>query len=278
MSSVTETIDTSAQEWITGTGDRTISLYERDLVPAIFEPFARRLVAAAALRSHDRILDIGCGTGVVARVAASRAGALGRVVGVDVAPRFLAVAREVASGQAIEWIEADAQDLSIFPAGSFDVVLCQQAFQFLPDRFAAAAEMHRVLSSGGCALVSVWTALEETPGHLALEVAIEKHLGAVAAAPMRGAIFALQDPHALAACLRDGGFDEVSIERHEIAISYPSAEDFARGFAETMLEDVPGEAIDRVVADTAAALQPRARPDGAVALRMTANVAVARAR
>jgi ubiquinone/menaquinone biosynthesis C-methylase UbiE len=268
---------TSAQEWITGAGADAVSLYERYLVPRVFEPFARRLVEAAELAPEDRVLDVGCGTGIAARIAAARPGAVGRIVGVDVAPRFLACARAVSVHQPIAWVEGDAQDLALFADGAFDVVLCQQAFQFLPDRARAAVSMRRVLRRGGRALVSVWTSFEETPGHVALTAAIAEVLGAEAADPMRRAIFGLSDGDALAAYFRDARFTEVSVHRHRLSIAYGSPEELAREFAGVMFEDEPREAIERIASLTAAALGPRAEPTASISLPMTANVAVARA-
>jgi ubiquinone/menaquinone biosynthesis C-methylase UbiE len=274
---MSEAGDTTAEEWITSAGADAVSLYERYLVPRIFEPFARRLVEAAELAPEDRVLDVGCGTGIAARIAAERPGAVGRIVGVDLAPRFLACARAAAAHQPIAWIEADAQDLAIFAEGSFDVALCQQAFQFIPDRARAAAAMRRVLRPGGRAVVSVWTDFEETPGHVALAAAIEEILGAEAAAPIRLAIFGLSDGAALAESFRGAGFTEVSVVRHRLSIAYGSTEDLAREFAGAMFEDESRETIDRIASLTARALAPHAEPSGHIRLPMTANVAVARA-
>ncbi len=124
--------------------------YERYLVPAIFEPFARVLVALAAPAAGERVLDAACGTGVVARYAAPRAG---HVVGADVNAGMLAVAARIAPQ--LEWVQADIAALP-FEDDTFDLVLCQQALQFVPDHAAALAELQRVLAPGGRILVSVW--------------------------------------------------------------------------------------------------------------------------
>ena len=122
--------------------------YERYLVPAIFEPFARApRRARRAQRTGERVLDAACGTGVVARYAAPRAG---HVVGADVNAGMLAVAARIAPQ--LEWVQADIAALP-FEDGSFDLVLCQQALQFVPDHAAALAELRRVLAPGGHAVV-----------------------------------------------------------------------------------------------------------------------------
>jgi len=116
--------------------------YEQLLVPAIFEPWAQGLVDLADPRLGEHVLDAACGTGVVARAAASRVGADGTVTGVDVNAGMLATAR--GSDAAIAWRHADVTALP-FPDGTFDVVLCQQGFQFMADRDSAARELRREL-------------------------------------------------------------------------------------------------------------------------------------
>jgi ubiquinone/menaquinone biosynthesis C-methylase UbiE len=131
--------------------------YERFMVPPLFQPWARRLVDAASPRAGERILDLACGTGVVAREIVRRLGASATITAVDLNPAMLDVARAAAAaeGATIEWREARAEALP-FPDFSFDLVLCQFAMMFFADRRAAAAEMRRVLADAGGALASVW--------------------------------------------------------------------------------------------------------------------------
>ena len=109
-------------------------LYERYLVPAITAKWAEDLIVRAQPRAGESVLDIACGTGVVARLAARRVAARGQVTGLDLNAGMLAVARRVPNeGPPINWIEGSALDLP-FPSDSFDVVLCQLGLQFFPDR------------------------------------------------------------------------------------------------------------------------------------------------
>jgi ubiquinone/menaquinone biosynthesis C-methylase UbiE len=129
--------------------------YERYLASA-FRPWADQLVEVARIQEGDRVLDVACGTGIVARSAAVRAGVTGSVVGIDLNADMLAVARR-ASGSvrpAIEWRQGNAVELP-FPDGSFDVVLCEQAIQFFSEPVRALVEMRRVLTRSGRAAVSV---------------------------------------------------------------------------------------------------------------------------
>src|SRR5215470_6682796 len=130
------------QEWqIEGSA---AELYERYLVPAVTALWAADLVWRAAPQRGERVLDVACGTGVVARLAARTMGA-GHVVGLDINAEMLAVARAQPAGPApIEWREASALQLP-FPDRAFDLVLCQLGLQFFPDRARALQEMLRVL-------------------------------------------------------------------------------------------------------------------------------------
>ena len=132
-------------------------LYERYVARYILGPWASLLVDAVRLAPGERVLDVACGTGVVARIAAQRTGLSGQVVGVDLNPGMIGVAKSLPApvGAPIEWLERSALDLQLESA-SFDVVLCQQGLQFFPDKAAALQEMRRVLDNGGRLALSVW--------------------------------------------------------------------------------------------------------------------------
>ena len=132
-------------------------LYERYVVRHILGPWVPRLLDVADLRPGERVLDVACGTGAVARVAAERVGASGAVSGLDLNAGMIAVARSLPApaGAAITWIERNAADTGLAPGG-FDVVVCQQGLQFFPDKIAALSELHRVLVPGGRLAISVW--------------------------------------------------------------------------------------------------------------------------
>lgn len=276
-------METAASKWIASAASSGAELYERNLVPDLFRPFAEDLIGAAQLRSGERVLDVGCGTGIVARVAAEVIGESGRIVGSDVSEDFLKVAKACSDGVPIEWIQSDIQDLSVFPNASFDAVFCQQVLQFVPDRVRAVQEMARVLTPGGRALASVWTSLEEAPGYVALADAIETHVGLEPANGLRNMPFAFREPKSgLPALFYEAGFADVRLLRHEKVLSYPSVEDFVLRLIGTPPlapviaasgPDTPGKIIDEV----AAALSCYGRPGRHLALPMAAYVVSARA-
>lgn len=158
-------------------------------VPAVFGVWAPILVELAQPRPGDRIVDVACGAGIVARIAAARVGPTGALVGVDLNPGMLSVARSVVStdslsGAPLQWQEASADKLP-FPDGSFDIVYCQLGLQFFADRAAALREMRRVLGAEGRLALMVWRGIHESPGFAMLAEALERHVGKAAATIMR---------------------------------------------------------------------------------------------
>ena len=131
--------------------------YERYLVPTMFTPWAHDLIGRAGLQSGERVLDVACGTGIVARLAAEAVGSSGQVVGVDLNAGRLEIVRAQTptSGARVEWREGDVKALPYNDA-AFDVLFCQQAFQFFPDKAQALREMYRGLTPGRRLVLSVW--------------------------------------------------------------------------------------------------------------------------
>jgi SAM-dependent methyltransferase len=180
--------------------------YERYFVPAIGSPLAATLIEAAELRAGERVLDVACGTGVVARLAARRVGPTGVVTGVDLNPGMLGVAREATpSSTSIEWREANAEELGL-PDDAYDVVLCQMGLQFFADKASALREMRRVLRPGGRLILNLPGPI---PGAFAVMAdALERHV-APATAGFVHAVFSLHDPDAVRALLAGAGFQDV---------------------------------------------------------------------
>src|SRR6187401_3153873 len=147
-------------------------IFERVLVPAIFDRYARDLIERARpFGPSDRILDLGCGTGIVARILRERLGGAAHITGLDVNAAMLAKARSIAPE--ITWIEGSAVALP-FADCSFEVVLAQQVLQFVPDRAAAAREIRRVLVPGGRLIASTWKPRSDQPLFEALGQVAEK--------------------------------------------------------------------------------------------------------
>jgi len=157
--------------------------------------------------------------------AAARVGAQGRVVGLDLNPAMLAVARGVSppAGATIDWREGDATSLP-FSDASFDVVLCQHGLQFVPDRAAAVREMRRVLAPGGRALVMVLQSLAQHPVFEALMQSVARQLSLPLAATTIP--FALSDAGQVRSWFTAAGFASVDIVPASITVRFPDPERF----------------------------------------------------
>jgi len=197
--------------------------YERYFVPAIGEPVARDLLDRAALRAGERVLDVACGTGIVARLAAEQVGETGTVAGLDVNPGMLAVARSVTPPEiAIDWHAASAEAIPL-PDDAFDVVLCSIGLQFMADKPAALSEMRRVLAPGGRLLLN---APGPTPPPLAVMAeALATHVRPQVAGFVH-AVFSLHDPEQLRGLLDAAGFADVVVDRHLKTLRLPPPQDF----------------------------------------------------
>jgi ubiquinone/menaquinone biosynthesis C-methylase UbiE len=201
-------------------------LYQRYLVPAITIKWAEDLVARAQPRAGETVLDVACGTGVVARVVARRAAA-GQVTGLDLNAGMLAVARSLPSeAVAVRWMEGSALDLPFRPE-SFDLVLCQLGLQFFPDQPKALGEMYRVLGNRGRVALSVYSAIERTPGANAFVQALDDVLGDKASRIKRGE-HSFADPAQLERLLRDAGFGAVEVHTVSQTIVFPSVLEYVR--------------------------------------------------
>ena len=202
--------------------------YERYLVPRMLAPWATHLVEDVEVQSGSRVLDVGCGTGIVAREAALRVGEEGTVVGLDVNEGMLAVARSISSDAhpAVMWQQGSVLQMP-FPDEVFDVVLAQQMLQFVAGPVAALREMHRVLAPGGRLGLTVWRALEHHAAYRTMAEALEQYVGVEAGTMMRSP-FSSWDREALRGMLDRAGFRQPHLRLGIRAMRYPSVAEFLR--------------------------------------------------
>lgn len=253
-------------------------MYERWLVGPLFQPWAELLLDRVGLRAGDRVVDIACGTGIVARTSKARLGSNARVVGIDVSPQMLAVARSVEP--AIDWREGNAAALPCADGETFDVVVCQQGLQFFPDKPAAAGEMRRVLAPGGRLAVATWRPIDEIPMFRDLHRVAERHLGAVA-----DARHCFGESAPLEQLLKDAGLQEVTVETLSKPVRFEDPGLFVRlntmalvGMSprsKTMSEDERNQTVAAIVQDSAPVVPAYTTNDG-FAFEITTNVATAR--
>ena len=251
--------------------------YERFFVPAIGAPLATDLLRFAALRPGERVLDVACGTGVVARLASQQVGDTGTVTGLDVNPGMLAVARAATPPDIpIEWQEASAEAMPL-PDASFDVGLCQMGLQFIPDKKAALREMRRVLVRGGRLALNM-------PGptprlFMILGKALARHIGAEAAGFVNH-VFSLHDPAEIQNLAGGAGFHDVYVQSDTKPLRLPAPEEFLWQYLHSTplagpLAQVDDERRDSLERDVLAKWQDFVE-DGTLVLHLRIVVATAR--
>jgi SAM-dependent methyltransferase len=198
-------------------------LYERFFVPALFDQWATRLLDLAQVARGHRVIDVGCGTGVLARAAYDVVRPSGVVEGLDLNPGMLAVARRIAPE--IAWTQAAAENLPL-DSGSVDRVLSQFALMFFSDADAAVSEMARVLRPGGRVCVATWAELDANPGYAGM-VRLLRDLVGEAAAEALTAPYRLGSAADVLAVMRPA-FPDVSVVALDGTARFDSVEAWVR--------------------------------------------------
>lgn len=195
--------------------DNAAQVYEAGPVPLMFLPLAELTFQHVTLRARERVMDAACGTGILTRVAVERFRNLEKIVGVDLNARMLDIARQMTpkTRVPVEWHQADLCALP-FPDGSFDVVLCQQGLQFIPDKTAAIREMRRMLARGGRLIFTVWV---ESPYHSALADGLTRHVNAQAAKSCL-APYSLHDREVVRKLVSDAGLLGIDLTTPDLMI------------------------------------------------------------
>lgn len=223
--------------------------YEALHVPALFDEWTSTVLDAAAVGVGHRVLDVACGTGVLARAAVERVGSAGTVTGVDPNPGMLAVARRLSD--AVEWEQGAAEALPTSDS-SFDRVVSQFGMMFFSDRRQAVKEMLRSLVPGGRVAVAVWDALENSPAYAREVDLLERMAGADAADALR-APFLMGDRSALEQLLSDAGVEEVTGVTPMGRASFPSIRSMVeadlRGWLPVMGVDLEEDLIVAILAE-----------------------------
>jgi len=197
--------------------------YEGYMVPTLFGPWADRLISQANPQAGERVLDLACGTGVVARRVTSRLGAAADVTGYDLNPDMLEVARAAAAADhaRIEWWQGSADRLP-FPDGRFDLVLCQFAIMFFADKARALHEVWRVLRRRGRVVASVWQGLDRHPFYETLFELIERRVGI----PALCEVFSLGSAGELRQLFADAGFRDIDVQSLSLVSRFPDPDQF----------------------------------------------------
>ncbi|TMJ86832.1 MAG: methyltransferase domain-containing protein [Alphaproteobacteria bacterium] len=255
--------------------------YDEFLVPRLFEPWAKLLLDEADLRPGESVLDVATGPGTVARLAAVRVGAKGRVVATDIAQPMLDIAKAKgqpsAAAAPIDYLYSPAAPLAA-ATGTFDAVLCQQGLQFFPDRPSALREMRRVLRPSGRTAIAVWGELARNQiyaaFHAALQATVRSDLAELITAP-----FSWPSGTALKSAAEDAGFRNVRLSTRSLSMVLEGGlEQAIQSFAATPVAPGVGELPQDVQQAFFAHLRQemtRLLRDGKVIGEMTSNMIIA---
>jgi SAM-dependent methyltransferase len=246
--------------------------YEEFFVPALFGEWAARIASVAQIQNGDHVLDVACGTGVLAREAASRVGPSGFVAGLDSSPGMLAVAAQLAPR--IEWRQGAAEALP-YPDQQFDAVVSQFGLMFFTDRRQGLSEMHRVLKRGGHLAVAVWASLDSAPAYAAEVALVERHAGERAADALR-APFVLGDPKELARLVASTGVVKATIATQPGMARFPSVrfmvEADLRGWLPLMGVALTEDQIHRILLEAEHVLGAYVTVAGTMTFELAAHV------
>jgi SAM-dependent methyltransferase len=251
-------------------------IYEHKFVPALFGEWADHLVAAADITAGRAVLDVACGTGVVARAVADRLAGSGRVVGVDINEGMLAVARRIRPN--IEWHHGDAADLP-FPDASFDAALCQASLMYFPDRAKALREMARVVRSGGTVAVQVWTSLESQPGYRPFADIAARHAGREAL-DLIGSYFSLGDLDLTLGLFEQAGLRVSGTRTRLGAVRFGSIDEFVTAEIDStpLAERIDEDVYSQILQESRRALGSFVANRGRVEIPLEGHLIIARTR
>ena len=248
-------------------------VYESCFVPAIFGAWAGPVADAAGIRRGDRVLDVGCGTGVLAREALRRVGEQGHVVGLDLNEGMLAVAARTAPN--IAWRRGDAASLP-FEDATFDGVVSQFALMYFPDRVASLRGMWRALAPGGRLAIAAWAPIDHARGYQILVDVAARECGREAA-DVLAAPFVLGDQAELAKLFVDSGISGADVTLHEGSIRFPSVKEFIRIEVKgsPLADMVSDDVMQALAAESENALVEFVVPSGEIVMPMDAHIVTA---
>ena len=255
------------RQWV----DSMPEAYERWLVPAVFQPFARDLARRIAAHRPGRVLELAAGTGVLTRELVQAVGARA-VVATDLSSAMVEIGQRQVPH--VRWHRSDASDLP-FPSGEFDLVACQFGVMFFPEKRAAFDEVRRVLRTDGAFVFSTWAGLDAHEFQAALQAALLKAFPANPPTFLLSVPHGYADPEVVVRDLEAAGFHLLEVETVTLEGRADSAADLAKGYCTgTPLRTVVEADSAAITAVIVNEMEARLG-NGAVTGRMTAHIVTA---
>ncbi len=252
--------------------EQVAEVYEQLLAPTLFEMWTQRLVDAAEILPGQHVLDVACGTGILARTVAARVGQNGSVSAVDINPGMLAMAKRISP--AIDWCKGSAEELP-YEDNSFDAVVSQFGLMLFSAPETALREMRRVLKPGGHLAVAVFDSIDNLPAYAAMADVYERLVDKSVADALR-VPFSMGNTNQLVSLSVTAGISTAEINTQEEMAHFS-------GVRNMVLSDVKGwfpfagihldeRMIEAVVQEAEKVLEPFQTSDGAVEFRVLAHV------
>ena len=248
-------------------------VYENFFVPALFLEWAGRVADAAAVETGLKVLDVACGTGVLAREISNRVRPEGMVIGLDRNDGMLDVAKQ--KSPEIQWTLGQAESIP-YPDDSFDAVVSQFGLMFFEDRVGSLQEIWRVLKPGGNLAVAVWDKVETTPGYAEMSSLIQGMFGD----RVKGALeapFALGEIKGLLNLFEEAGIPGAQVLTQSGEVRFPSIESWVftdvKGW--TLADMIDDEQYELLLAKALIEMRQFVQSDGTVAFPSSTHIVIA---
>jgi ubiquinone/menaquinone biosynthesis C-methylase UbiE len=247
-------------------------IYEEFYLPALFEAWSPLVVDAAKIQKGHRVIDVACGTGVLAISVSDHIGPEGSVVGIDINEGMLNIAKSKTA--LIDWRNAPAESLP-FEDASFNCAISQFGLMYFKNRETALREMIRVLQSEGSLVVVVWDKLENNPGLAAEDQLWQQIFGEQAADEVP---YSLGDKRVLQNLFESSGITDTEIKTHKRTARFSSIENWIYTGAKGWTEDdaISDDQLELLLQKAQQELVTFERPDGSVAFPTSAHIVIAR--
>jgi ubiquinone/menaquinone biosynthesis C-methylase UbiE len=208
--------------------EASASVYAQHFDPVFGRRFAERALDSLVVVRGGRVLDVACGTGIFARMAAHVVGPAGTVVGIDPSPGAVEAARRIDTTSIVEWRSWEGTRLP-FDDGSFDVVACQHALHRFNDPVAVLEDVRRVLAPGGRLGITTWGPIEENPAFAAeLDAIVKSGLDQSGVVEMLLDAFAYHRIEDLRELAHKAGFTDVSCRTVRMLAALPRVAQWVR--------------------------------------------------
>jgi ubiquinone/menaquinone biosynthesis C-methylase UbiE len=204
--------------------------YGKDMVRWM-APISDQLIKSAGISTGQTVLDVATGTGQPALTIAKIVGQNGKVMGVDLSPEMIEVAKEEAAylglTNKVHFQVVEDESLSMFSANTFDAIVCRNGLMFMPDPVKALKAFLRVLKPGGKASVTVWGSPDKSPVMRAVMKEISKHVppdleklpSTAAPSGTSGGPFSISNVDMLRDYFLKAGFSNFNADKIEVTVA-----------------------------------------------------------